>query len=179
MLKDVRLLRIPVEVRRGTVHDVRAKVVGGSQEFRTRGKRELLWSGQFEPHGDIIHQNLETELDVLNHIGDKHLSASGPIGSITPNQTSDFVDVIFKVENIPATFLTNTEGEAGGKYPDLETFCSNYSSGENNENEFAAGEYELKIEIEGDVGNSELRAISFETGPCLDDLDIIDTTTEY
>jgi hypothetical protein len=168
MPKNTKHLRLPVSAKNRTIHDVRARIVGGSEDLRPRGKRELFWAREFRPHGDEIHKNLDESIDVLRHMGEYHLSAAGPIGSISPNQNTEYVNIVMKVEDLPATFLTNAEGDAGGKYPDWETFCSNYDPKVDNNNEFLEGKYIVEVEIDG-----ESVSVPFKTGPEFGDLESI------
>lgn len=174
MPKNTKHLRLPVSAKNRTIHDVRARIVGGSEELRPRGKRELFWAREFRPHGDEIHKKLDDSIDVLRHMGEYHLSAAGPIGSISPNQNTEYVNIVMKIEGLPATFLTNAEGDAGGKYPDWETFCSNYDSEVDDDGEFLEGEYFVEVEIDGDSGPCEFVSVPFKTGPEFDDLDKVD-----
>jgi hypothetical protein len=167
-------LRLPVEVEGGTIRDVEAKVVNGDDAFFPRGKEQLYWAGEFIPHGDDIHSEIDDKREVIEHMAEYHLASAGALNSISPNEKSKHINIIIKVQDFPASFLANAEGDAAGKYADCHSFVSLYSSEEDSPAMFAKGKYEIDIEVnaEGTVG--KLKTIKFRTGPNFDDLEVID-----
>ena len=157
MPRNTRHLRLPVDVERATVKEVQSKIIGGSQEFIPRGKRDLLLTRNYKDHSNAIHYGLSDAIDVLCHMGKYHLRGAGPIGSISSNGNPEYVNLVMKIEGLPATFVANAEGKSPGKYQDWEAFRLNYNPDEDNRDEFCTGEFKLKIEITGEETRSKAR----------------------
>jgi len=168
-------IRLPVEAKRGTVRNVEAKIVGGDDAFTPRGKNQLYWAGEFIPHGDDVHSDIQNEREVVEHMAEYHLESAGPIESISPDQGGKYVNLLIKIENFPATFLANAEGDSAGKYADCYSFISLYSPQEDSPVEFANGRYKIDIEVNAEGTVSKLKTIEFRTGPNFTDLKVIDS----
>lgn len=182
---DPILIRVPVTAKRGDINEAYAEVISirlrsnskynksnyTVDDFSLRGNQELFWADHYEPHSDIEHSEFDTSKKVLKHMVDEHLSDAGPINHIAAGST-EYINIIMKVEGLPESFIADSIGSTGGKYSDATEFYSEYDPEQDDDNEFTVGEFEYEIRIGGDNVRNKTTTIVFRTGPSILDLNI-------
>ena len=182
---DPILIRVPVTAKRGDINEAYAEVIDielkpnskynksnyTTGDFSLRGDGILFWADHYEPHSDIDHSKFDDSQKVLKHMMDEHLSDAGSINHIAARST-EYVNIIMKVEGLPESFITDAIGITGGKYSDATEFYSEYGPEQNDDNEFTMGEFEYKIRIGGSNVRNKTTTIVFRTGPSILDLNI-------
>jgi hypothetical protein len=205
------ILRLPVSAKNGSIKDVKAELTeitpspdsqheyihDNQFDFR-KGTTTLFWADKYEPHSNVLHHELRTPKQVLEHMVTHHLSAAKPIdklderdeGSENSNEVSgdapyddekdteasEYINLMLKIEGISETFIADAVGTAGGDCSDALEYCSDDTLTE--DYRCAEGEFVCVIKVSGDEVTSQFIRVVVRTGPNVSDLERVSDKPE-